>query len=405
MPDVNGFLPSTHSFHFDNDWPAGQADKVIHTVFGNIAIGDSSNGLCGGMVYAVRDYFESRIPIPTGRRPVLGQPLYDFIVDRLFASFDLPNGPTKYYDWMTTADHDTWIKTGLAHRTILEEWPRIKADIDANRLSCIALVTIFSLNPGDMGQNHQVMVYGYDLDANQNLTLKIYDPNSLLSDNVRISLNLSNPAHTTPITHNVNIAHPIRGFFHCPYMHVNPPQIDDAEIISFLAPSSMLANATGTVNIRVQNTGTTTWTSGGPQPYRLGTQRPQDNTVWGVQRVELPRSIAPTQTVDFSIPIKAPAGGGIHPMGWRMVHELVQWFGEMEERGINVIAPISPATPCDQLRDEILATLDDIHALQEDLRTRAGAAKAFIAAQIRKKQAELTKLRNDAKAKNCPTIP
>jgi len=404
MPDVTGFLPSTRGFSFGNSWPP-QPDKVIPTPFGDIAIGDASNGLCGGMVFAARDYFQAGMVRPIGRQPTFGQPLYDFIVDRLFASFDLPNGPTKYYDWMTTSDHDTWFKTGLAHRTILEEWPKIKNDLDNGRLSSLALVTLFSLNPGDMGNNHQVLAYGYDLGADGILTLKLYDPNSPLDDNIRLSLSLNNPAHTTPISHNVNIAHPIRGFFHIPYQWVSPPQIDDAEIITFLAPQSMPTGANSTVTLQVQNTGTTTWTPGGSNPYRLGSQRPQDNMTWGLSRVELPRIVNPTETVDFIFTVTAPAVGGQIPMGWRMVRELVQWFGELEDRSVNVIGAIVPADPCDQLRSEILDAKQEILDLQAELRDAAGPGKAFIASQIKRKQAELTKLHNEATTQGCSNIP
>jgi hypothetical protein len=109
MPDVAGFLPSTHGFSFINSWPS-LPDKTIATPFGPIKIGDASNGLCGGMVFSVRDYFEAHLVQPSGRQPALGQPLYDFIVDRLFSSFDLPVGPAKYYDWMTTSGHDTFFQ-------------------------------------------------------------------------------------------------------------------------------------------------------------------------------------------------------------------------------------------------------------------------------------------------------
>src|SRR4051812_4494099 len=162
MPDVADFLPSTRGFGFANSFPS-QPAKVLPTPFGNVPIGDASNGLCGGMVFAARDYFEAGVPQPIGGRAALRQPLYDFILDRLFASFDLPNGPLKYYDWMTASDHDTWIRSGVARRTIVEEWPKVRADLDANRLACLGLVTVASLNPADLGKNHQVMAYGYTL--------------------------------------------------------------------------------------------------------------------------------------------------------------------------------------------------------------------------------------------------
>lgn len=407
MPNVNGFLPTTRGFRFGNSWPS-VPHQTIPTPFGQIAIGDASNGLCGGMVFAVRDYFEAGIVQPSGRRPAPGQPLFDFIIDRLYASFDLPNGPTKYYDWMTTADHDTWFKPGLARRMIIDEWPKIKADLDNDRLSCLGLVTLFSLDPLEMGNNHQVLVYGYDLGIDNVLLLRVYDPNSPENDDITISLSLDNPGSTTPITHNVNIARPIRGFFWLPYQQVSPPQIDDAEIDLFLAPMSMASGASASVRLCIKNTGTTSWASGGQNPYRLGSQRPQDSMRWGLNRVELPYTVNPMQTADFVFTVTAPQMVGEQqlPMGWRMVRELVQWFGELEERAVHVIGTPPPLPdPCDQLRDEILATEEEIRSLQIDLQTAVGMEKAFIVAQIKKKRAEVVQLRQAAAAQGCSNIP
>jgi hypothetical protein len=404
MPDVANFLPSRRGFTFGNSFPS-QPDKLIPTPFGNIAIGDASNGLCGGMVFAVRDYFEAGIPQPTGRQPSFGQPLFDYIVDRLFGSFDLPNGPVKYFDWMTASDHDTLLRSGVARRTIVEEWPKVRDDLDNGRLSCLGLVTVASLNPGDLGQNHQVLAYGYTLGADDVLTVKVYDPNSPLQDDITVSLSLADPSHTTPVAHNVNIGHPIRGFFHLPYQSVQPPQLDDAEILTFVAPQSLPVGTQALVMLRMQNTGTTTWSPNGANPYRLGSQQPQDNTTWGVARVELPRDVPPGELVDVTFTVTAPAFGGVLPMGWRMVHELVQWFGELEERRITVVAPPQPVDRCDQLRGEILSTEAEIAELQAELQQAPTGQKAFLVSQIRARQQDLRQLRQAATTEGCPNIP
>lgn len=59
----------------------------------SVPIGDASNGLCGGMAFAVRDYFEAGKPPPDDAEPPSEGGLFDHIVDRLFDSFDLPLGP------------------------------------------------------------------------------------------------------------------------------------------------------------------------------------------------------------------------------------------------------------------------------------------------------------------------
>jgi hypothetical protein len=119
-----------------------------------------------------------------------------------------------------------WFVTrrGVAWHTITEEWPRIKADIDSGMLSPLGLVTVHTSDPMMMGHNHQVLAYAYEVDGANRLTLRVYDPNTAPpeADDVRLSLDLSNPAQATPITHNVGINGSIRGFFRTAYTFSNP---------------------------------------------------------------------------------------------------------------------------------------------------------------------------------------
>src|SRR5437660_1587665 len=47
---------------------------------------------------------------------------------------------------------------------IHEEWPAIKQDLDQGRLATLGLIRAISLDPSQLGHNHQVLAYGYDLD-------------------------------------------------------------------------------------------------------------------------------------------------------------------------------------------------------------------------------------------------
>jgi hypothetical protein len=340
---VFGFKASVNGLHFTNSWPP-EPDIVVNVPpFGNVAIGDASNGLCGGMVFTVRDVFQAGMPpIPDTTNPAPQSPLFNYIVARLFASFNIPGGVLKYFDWMNTPDHDTgiWfaIRRGVCWHTIMEEWPRIKADIDSNMLSPIALVTVYSQNPGDLGKNHQVLAYGYELDDSNQLTLHVYDPNTdpELADGVRLILSLSNPTHTTPIDSNVNIAESVRGFFQVPYTFTNPaslepvtPLASNALFVSQSAPfGTLLPGETVSVEVVMQNLGGTTWTATGANPFRLGTQNPQDNTTWRIQRVDVPGVVVPGAEVTFAFQITAPTVPGTYNLQWRMVDELVTWFGD-----------------------------------------------------------------------------
>lgn len=226
MPNVAGFLPSTSGFHFSNAFQ--QVPDIKIDILGNqIGIGNASNGLCGGMVFAVRDYFEAGIPIPSDTIPPLTGPLFDYIVKRLLDSFNLPKGPIIYMSLMNPAlpDHETWATTagfathGRAWMMINSEWPKIKADIDSGHLSPMALIEVKTLDPTQMGHNHQVLAYGYDLNGSD-LTIHLYDPNSPNSDGVTLTLNISDPQHTTDVTFSSGSS--VWCFFHPDYQFSTP---------------------------------------------------------------------------------------------------------------------------------------------------------------------------------------
>ena len=229
MPDT-AFLPSRDGLAFTNDWPSEPAIEVEVPLVGTVPIGNASNGLCGGMVFAALDGFGAGGPPPSDPRPAHGTPMFKYIVRRLIDSWDVPDGVLKYYRWMNTPDHDVdiWIATrrGVAWRTISDEWPRVKAELDGGRPCPLGLVTVQSSNPVDLGQNHQVLAYGYSLDGS-GLTIKVYDPNTDRAnggDDVVISASTADPEHSAQITHNVNIGHPVRGFFRVGYQSSAPPR-------------------------------------------------------------------------------------------------------------------------------------------------------------------------------------
>jgi len=232
VPAVPGFLPSANGLRFVNSWPNEPDIVVAVPGIGNVPIGNASNGLCGGMVFLVRDVFEAHLPPIQDPQPAQGTPLFNYIVKRLFASYDLPRGVLKYFTWMNTPDEDTtiWFVTrrGLGWKTVVEEWPRIQADIDAGHPSPLGVVTVRSANPADLGRNHQILAYGYELDDARNLVLHVYDPNTAPADGdgVFLAMNVRDPTRAMPITHNVAIGDPIRGFFRIPYRYRDPSALE-----------------------------------------------------------------------------------------------------------------------------------------------------------------------------------
>ena len=224
-----GFLPSRDAFAFDNGWPSEPA-VVVNSVLGRFDVGDASNGLCGGMVFAVRDYLEAGRTSPSVR-PEAGTPLFRYLVSRLITSWDLPRGVAKYYQWMGLPDgdvsfalfgHRVVATRGVTWRTVVEELPAIRAELDAGELVCLGLVTVHSANPSDLGQCHQVLAYGYET-VGTAVSLRVYDPNRGPDDGVRITVDAPDPTRPAAISHNLGLSHPVRGLFRVPYLPATPP--------------------------------------------------------------------------------------------------------------------------------------------------------------------------------------
>jgi hypothetical protein len=241
---VAGFLPSTSGFRFPNSFPPGIPIATIPVPpLGAIPIGDASNGVCGGMVYAAMDLFLAHprlLPPATTALPTGGSALMNYIIARLIDGFAVQAGPAsnaiRYVDYMSTQDHDTWVSHGVPWVITYVEWPQIKADIDGGRPSPIGLVGGVWVWPTNIAAKiemlhhcHCVLAYGYDLDDASNLTLLVYDPNDPGADNSTIEMNIGNPAHTSPIstpriTANIKGNVTFRAFFkHQFYAPVSPP--------------------------------------------------------------------------------------------------------------------------------------------------------------------------------------
>jgi hypothetical protein len=227
---VPGFLPSATGLHFPNSFPHVPVRRIGIPGLISVPIGDASNGLCGGMAFAARDYFEAGRPPPGDIGPPAEGALFDYLVDRLFASFELPRGPLRYLELMNPAlpDGETLLSRlglgprGRSWRMIREEWPRIRADIDAGHPSALGLVKVRSLDPFDLKYNHQVLAYGYRVTGGR-LTLRLYDPNWPDRDDVTLSLGIVDPARPVSVTMSPTSDRPVIGFFRVGYRPALPP--------------------------------------------------------------------------------------------------------------------------------------------------------------------------------------
>lgn len=212
---IEGFLPSTHGFRFSNDFPCGPVVTMCLPGLRTLCFGDASCGLCGGMSFAVRDYFDEKRTVPESEEhPASGSELFNYLVRRLWDSFRLPGGPVRYYTWMRLSDE------AILEKTLREGWPRIREELDRGKLSALGFNRYRSSNPMNLGHNHQVLAYGYDWDSETNrVDLYIYDPDYSGRDDITLTFHLSGPEKAKGIVNSTGAT--VRGFFHTPY---KPPK-------------------------------------------------------------------------------------------------------------------------------------------------------------------------------------
>lgn len=200
---VPGFRPSANGLHFSNAWPSVPNWTLPLPGGGSIPIGNASNGLCGGMTYTVRDLYQAHQPPPPDRKAPASGPLFTYVSHRLLDSWSLPGGVLRYLELMSPLlpDHEVLIEPlgrSRAETMIRKEWPVIKHDLDTRTLSPVSLVKAKSVNPADLGKNHQVLAYGYDLNGTA-LTIHLYDPNHADDDAITMSLDIGHPDKSTPV--------------------------------------------------------------------------------------------------------------------------------------------------------------------------------------------------------------
>lgn len=218
---VPNFRPSVNGLHFANEFPHAPVVRLQLPGGVTIPIGDAARGLCGGMVYTVRDLYESGIAPPDMTEAPGAGKVLQYLADRLVDSLSLPFGPAMYLKLMdpTLSDEDR------AWRMIRVEWPAIKADLDRGTLSPLGLITTKSHNPLSVGRNHQVLAWGYDIRGTR-LTLRLYDPNRPNDDRVALTLDTAHPRQATPVTS--TRGDPCCCFFRTNYRFMDPRAVFSA---------------------------------------------------------------------------------------------------------------------------------------------------------------------------------
>lgn len=224
-------MPSVNGFRFTNSFPPAPTVRINLGPIGTVGLGDASQGVCGGMAFAVRDYFEARKAVPDlDSPPAKGTALFNYVTTRLIDSFNGLDGVGEYIAWMLLPSADLHLiigsRAGTYSRTITSTWPKVRADIDSGHPSPLGLVPVHTADLKQIGKCHQVLAYGYRVDDESTVTLQIYDPNTnhAAANDVWISFSAARPAKVSTISHNINIAEStLHGFFRSHYETKSPP--------------------------------------------------------------------------------------------------------------------------------------------------------------------------------------
>jgi hypothetical protein len=197
-------------------------DAIVDKIVG--AIDANPYGLCGGMAFSSLDYFLKGWVVPRGNGPndqpqrtsATGTALRNYIWGRLIKSIEDNVG--TFLQWMAVLHFDggpgaTWLKDHTA-----QQLNTLKARIDSGTPVTIGLIGT-TWNPLD---NHQVLCYGYEHNADGTTTLFLYDNNAPgveTTTKLDFSGSALNAVESCPSTKRG----PLRGLFCTTYGSKTPP--------------------------------------------------------------------------------------------------------------------------------------------------------------------------------------
>jgi hypothetical protein len=196
-----GFDPPIHGFHFDNDF-----ENRYELPFVGKTI--TTYGRCGGMTYAALDLFLAQQPTPaTTELPADNTPLARYLLDRLVDSWVSPSA-MRFVAWSTR--DDAWV-----HEMTGSEIDVLVAALQAGQP--VPLGMISAASRADVSNNHQVLAYAVERDANGVARISIYDNNT---HDQRVTLTWDPNVIGVTAT---NRDHPWRGLFVHTYNAQTPP--------------------------------------------------------------------------------------------------------------------------------------------------------------------------------------
>jgi hypothetical protein len=186
------------------------------------------------MALTARDLFEAGITAPGDQPepPPNGSPRFQALVRRQVQSLDWLRVPLRYLDLQALRPDPP---TGLAlrlHRepprveSVIREWPRIRAEIDAGHPSVVGLIRVAGGSPWRLAQNHQVLAWRWEA-SDERIALGVYDPNHPGRDDVELEIRIAPPRPAglpwrERISMRQSTGEPLLGFFRQPWPAAAP---------------------------------------------------------------------------------------------------------------------------------------------------------------------------------------
>ncbi len=232
------FLPSTHGFMFTNSFAGYFLPFSTPDFLGSNKV-TKKYGLCGGMCAAAYDFALVHKAIPgVTQAPHQGTKLQRYLYRRQMDSLGgLGQEVVKVARWTSLPD-DTLVGT---FRRSADEFEAIRCMLDQKNLVVLALIYVRATSLSELSkvifENHQVLAYAYQIDADGLFTIRIYDPNLPGRDDVVIHTQeillgevpgSSGPQMVTGLKSSELAAgthyRDVRGFFAMPYSPMVPPE-------------------------------------------------------------------------------------------------------------------------------------------------------------------------------------
>lgn len=105
------------------------------------------------------------------------------------------------------------------------------------------------------------------------------------------------------------------------------------------------AGAPGRARVALENAGTATWHAHGDAGVRLAYHwlDPLGNPiVWDGERTAFPRPVAPGETVELDVPVRAPRPPGPYRLSFDLVEEHRFWFSEIGCATLDIPVQVAP---------------------------------------------------------------